>query len=251
MQQAQRSKLCKLQNKPGGEIIYIVYQNLTQDSKSIRYGIINDFAGIFYTKEDADQVAECLNNIFSKLHDEKWELTKPYASRRTNVTSSDTPFWIVESSFKQKIQGPFKAQKILIKTTSKQLATNTLIKSKRGTRNSVPVFTESNGRLIRVEPVDYRIVQYRINDILPTMYLDDYNKTLHLKKFKHVINELKDFPQAQANRQQLRRAARENLFQYSDSSDSEDDTKYKRVTKRSLLHTPTRPKKFTKKLGVK
>ena len=76
------------------------------------------------------------------------------------------------------------------------------------------------------------------------MYFDDYNKTLHHKKFKHVISELKNFPQAQASRQDLRRLARKSSnVLYSDSSDSEDDAKYKRVTKRSLLHTPTRTKK--------
>ncbi len=214
MQQEQRSKLCKLQNKPGGETVYIVYENIIRDSKYILRGIVNDFAGLFNSKEEADQVATCLNNIFSKLHDEKWELFKPYTSRRE---LSEKTVWAVESSFKQTIQAPFKVQKLLMITFLKQRA-KYFVK-----------YTDKN----------YKIVEYRINDILPTMYLDDYNKTLHNRKFKHVINQLADMPSAQKNRQWMRRTARKYQdttprLTYDDSSDSEDESKWKEITGQSL-----------------
>ena len=79
------------------------------------------------------------------------------------------------------------------------------------------------------------------------MYLDDYQKKIHHKKFKHVMNELESHPRAQVTRRDTRKLARDNPnILYSDSSDSEDDSKYPSggVTRRSLLHTPTRMKKL-------
>lgn len=101
-------------------------------------------------------------------------------------------------------------------------------------------------RPVREEKREWEIIEYRTNDILPTMYLSDYNQVHHHKQFKHVVKHLQDMPHAKKMRQDMRRLARENSnIIYSDS---EDDTKYKRVTNRSLLHTPTRIKKYTKKI---
>ena len=79
MQQANRNKLCKLQNKPGGEDVYILYETIT--SLFTNTSNIQDFAGIFDTKHDAEQVAECLTNIFSKLNDKHWKASSYSVSK--------------------------------------------------------------------------------------------------------------------------------------------------------------------------
>lgn len=262
MQQANRTKLCKLQNKPGGEDIYILYackiEPFTNTSKIV------DYAGIFDTSHDARQVAECLTNIFSKLNDKHWKLSGRYSLiRYLNAGAGVFEEYqngdisgIDKRLFKYGVRGFFTATDDNNKHELKSFKSEVVIgiskslKSLEAKQKAVMTMVNSmnNGGI----SYNLKIIKYRINDILPTMYFDDYNKILHHKKFKHVISELKDFPQAQANRQNLRRLARENPnIAYSDSSDSEDDVNYKRVTKRSLLHTPTRPKKFIKKLGVR
>lgn len=260
MQNSERVKLCKLQNNPGGEDVYIVYTTYNSNNpKEVRLisslrkftnkpnHHLQDFAGLFDKKEDAEQVAKCLNNIFSKLHDDNWVLLRPYKIRTVFSESYDVRRRQYNDILQRKYsvisvfsnidpsKKPFKQQHIVGYANTRQDAQKTIQEYKE-------LFKD----------VDYQIVNYKTNDILPTMYIDDYNKKLHQKKFKHVINHLKDIPHAQANRQQMRRAARENLLQYSDSSDSEDESNYKRMTpksalgtktKRSLLHTPTRRKK--------
>lgn len=260
MQQANRSKLCKLQNKPGGKDVYILYEIDTKPFT--KYSMISDFAGLFDTKHDAEQVAECLNNIFSKLSDKHWRL-KSYNVEKVyffesiservynpdnfddygdyhfsdDSDSDDEP-----EKYKYEVYGNFyskfdKDRELESYKTEHILAISKSLKSLENRRQT------QIAKYKKYPNLEFKITKYRTNDILPTMYLEDYNKTLHHKKFKHVINELKDMPHAQANRKMLRRAAREKLFEYSDSSDSEDDTKYKRVTKRSLLHTPNKVKK--------
>lgn len=256
MQQTNRSKLCKLQNKPG-EIIYVLYERHISSRN-----VIEDCAGIFDTKQDAKQVAKCLNDIFSKLDDKNWKNLKNgpslYNVSKVYITEEIGDYFNYdsgsESESDSEIELKYEVSAIFIGINNKPPS----IKSERVTHisRSFQVLEQIRQKLIanhikysekdyerRGIKLDWKIIKYRTNDILPTMYFDDYHIKDHKKKFKHVLNELKDMPHAQANRRQLRRGAREKLFEYSDSSDSEDDTKYKRVTKRSLLHTPTRPKK--------
>lgn len=255
MEQANRSKLCKLQNKPG-EIIYILYERRISPKNAIQ-----DCAGVFDTKQDAKQVAKCLNDIFSKLDDKQWKLgPSSYNVSKVYVTKYKNDRYIYDSdsdsgseSDDPEIELKYEVSAVFIGITKHQS-----VKSERVTFISrsfqvlEQIRQERIASYIKYEEkederngikYDWKIIKYRTNDILPTMYFDDYHIKTHKKKFKHVLNELKDMPHAQANRRQLRRGAREKLFEYSDSSDSEDDTKYKRVTKRSLLHTPTRSKK--------
>jgi hypothetical protein len=234
MQQIDKSKLCKLQNKPGGEDLYILYE-----TRRMASGKIIDIAGIFDTEHDAEQVAECLNNIFSKLDDEIWQLVKPYRVRKVYLRDRRGNIFVnnvaERNSFKYGVDGIFR-----IKTKNILHKVEWIIAISKSQQNLEKyVKSQYSGG-----EYELTIIQYQTNDILPTMYFDDYNKALHQKKFQHVMDHLKDIPQAQTKRQNLRRFARENPgVAYSDSSDSEDDTMYKHVTKRSLLHIPTRQKK--------
>jgi hypothetical protein len=273
MQQANRSKLCKLQNKPG-EDIYILYKAITvPTNKTNLADSMRDCAGIFDTKQDAEQVATCLNNIFSKLNDKNWKWYQyrvnkiflnehsrdtyaygsdyDYGSSNEEMSSSDpeSESEFTRRSFKYEVTAMFYTKpNHELKTVKSEWVIDIsksfkTLERERQEKEAYYIKNYQKHNEMRGVKHEWKIIKYRTNDILPTMYFDDYHIKNHKKNFKRVINELKDFPQAQANRQQMRRAAREKLFQYSDSSDSEDDTKYKRVTKRSLLHTPTRPKK--------
>lgn len=237
-----RSKLCKLQNKSKGNDVYLLYTDRigkkmkTPSNRRIR----KDFAGVFDNKNDAQQVADCLTNIFSKLHDDEWELKYPYHVYEYRVDNTTPKYSVLGTYQSRNDLKTYRVQHV-------QYIVSTLQNAKKIVQDNA-IFK-------------YKIAKYRMNDILPTMWLEDYDKTLHTRKFKHVMNELKDFPQAQQSRQNLRRSVREvpGLL-YSDSSDSEDESNYTRFkpnsalgmkTNRSLLHTP--PKKYTKKLkhGVK
>ena len=53
------------------------------------------------------------------------------------------------------------------------------------------------------------------------------------------------YPHTQKSRRNLRRESRENKnILYTDSNDSENESKYSKTTKRSMLHTPTRKKRL-------
>lgn len=266
MQQANRTKLCKLQNKSGGEDVYILYTcNMEPFTNGSR---IVDYAGIFDHAHDARQVAECLTNIFSKLTDKHWKLSGKYSL----IRYLDTGRVFEEYPGGNDIQGiDRRLFKYGVKGTFSATENDPELKSYKsevviGIPKSLKVLEEKQKAVSAMmnsmskKVFKFKIIKYQTNDILPTMYFDDYNKTLHEKKFKHVINQLKDIPHAQANRQQLRHGARENLFEYNDSSDSEDDSNYTRFTSksalgtktsRSLLHTPTRTKKYTKKISTR
>lgn len=256
MQQANRTKLCKLQGNPRGKTIYILYTNRMEDFKQ-RSQII-DFAGLFETEHDANQVADCLNNIFSKLNDNHWRLSGGYIVtpyiETDGIFEQDEEGLDEQGEKKYCVRGMFQAKGGFSKL--KQYKSETVLdisKSLKTLENIKKYKTEwYKTNVSGGHKYEFKIIQYRTNDILPTMYFDDYYMTYHHEKFKHVMSELSDFPHAQKTRQNLRRLNRENPgILYSDSSDSEDDTKYKRVTKRSLLHTPTRTKKFTKKISTR
>jgi hypothetical protein len=186
MQVSERTKLCKLQNNSeglSGDIVYILYIT------SMSNNVLVDFAGMFDTRKDAVQVSECLNNIFTKLQDKHFKLSslykpckiyfshpedkkhdvfKPFVQKANNMFK-----YCVQGVYKSKNNVSHKIQKIVALTFSKQDAE---IIQKRYTNNLG------------------KIIKYKVNDILPTMYLDDYNNHIHPRQFKHIINELKKFP---------------------------------------------------------
>ena len=227
MQATDRNNLCKLQNKPGNEYVYIVYGTKPfKPSNQREY--VTDYAGIFETKTDAKQVAKCLNKIFTQLQNDKWIFTEKYTTRRANIYSEQSS----NNANKYIVQGGFFSKMPLDLSTRYKEWILRITSTKQDAEKIVENFQNTS-------EYTYKYKKYRINDILPTMYLDDYTILEHQKHFKHVMDELGNIPRAQKTRRDLRRGARENKnILYSDSSDSEDESKYKKVTKRSLLHTP-------------
>jgi hypothetical protein len=230
-----RRKLCKLQTSSKGkqDIVYIVYANGDEQKKIPRRHGREDFAGIFEKRDDAYRVAECLTNIFSKLHDEQWQLYGEYKVQTVYFNkigiytpSAESRYSVVATYLTRQPVSHCRIQIIYALSHTEQEAQTFL--------NEIQEIDKDYN--------DFRIMKYRMNDIMPTMFLDDYDKSKHSKKFKHVMNALKDIPRSQHSRREFRRGVRESKnISYYDSSDSEDDARPVRrpVTNRSLVHTPT------------
>ena len=268
MQASGRTYLCKVQDKPGEpHYLYIVYNNFSKEYKHLTEeqkndnsdgywtmnNYIDDFAGVFDNKNDATKVAKCLSNIFTRLQrnkNNKWKLDGQYKAIYFNrhyqplfqspyqhdFLNQEQPHYAVIGKFiiNPKISvPPFKYKRDCIYGIyQSEEHAEARIRSYRSDS-----YMNTNAKMT--------IKKYKINDILPTMYLDDYNAMVdHQKRFKHVLNELEDIPRAQKARREFRKETRnmDNIL-YSDSSDSEDESKYSKISNRSLLHTPIRKKR--------
>lgn len=227
MMSPNRTILCKLQTelKKPKHYVYILYSTIDHLNVPTRRGARDDFAGLFDNKEDAEKVAECLTNLFSKLQSDEWRMGSPYTvwdiyfKHGIFVSAPSAPvvphkYGVIGVFASIHPLSYYRTQQIHSVSSTEHEAQTILNNLKQSTSNKL------------------KIIKYRVNDIVPTVFLDDYVNT---KTFKHVMNELKEIPKSQHSRRNLRRNARESkLIQYSDSSDSEDESRYKSVTSRSL-----------------
>ncbi len=83
------------------------------------------------------------------------------------------------------------------------------------------------------------IRRYRVNDVMPTMSMNDYDINLHKKRHDEVVEHLAQLPGSKGNKSFTLERARHNpyvTFNASDSSNSEDESRWKGITDKSLMH---------------
>jgi len=199
-----RENVCKI-NKDG-PIIYILYVNVTNilpiSEKENKLGLSkNDYAGVFGTRKDAQYVADCLNKIFKWYHvyDDQYKLESPYW-----VQSVDN-YYVVDGYYKMIgniRRKQFLNERILTIVTDK----NDLQRQKELYTQNLPsmiygilarTYPHINSQDIEnkliVEPT-INVMRYKLNDVMATMNLKDYNIKEHKQNLKKITNELYKYP---------------------------------------------------------
>jgi len=177
-------KICSPPKQKGTQrqLVYLIYEY--NSIKAVRPHALTppifDYAGFFSSKTDAENVAKCLNNIFLNVEDfgNTYELIMEY-----RVTSSDI---LKDTNIVYKVVAQYEA----INHTKKDDTLNnyTRVRAIAKTLEDARLYVKARG------PNPYQkiyIKKYYLNDIMPTMNIDDYDIDLHKKNMKIITNELR------------------------------------------------------------
>jgi hypothetical protein len=242
MQSLQRDTICKVNADRTNQVLllYVKFTNIqplqdTDDEDDDVTINMTDTVGYFTTQAIARNVAECINRLIPVHHvfDGKYKLVLPYVSFRP---AHSKRLWCVVGMYKP--VGYFAPHKF----------TNEIVLSVAETKEKLNYETldhlPNNNNNLHVDGP--YIKRYVVNDIMPTMSMDDYDLSKHRSRLKTVLSHLMDVPWSKKSRQELRREARASggLISHIDSSDSENSDNYKPISQRSLF--PMLTKSVTK-----
>lgn len=195
-----RNQVCKLDKD--GQIVYIMYikiTNILPISATENDGLSKyDYAGVFDTRNDAHRVADCLNKIFSWYHvyDDKYKLESPYWVTINNIGNK----FIVDGYYR--MIGDIKRKEFMTELilgvvtdkkdvdTYKTIFTNELPEK---TKLYLKRISPKNKSKLHIEPIIH-VMRYKLNDVMATMNLHDYNLTNHKQQMKIITNELYKYP---------------------------------------------------------
>lgn len=203
-------KICQI-HRDNRELVYLVYKTLSckqlnckntvpKENRTIwdshdyyfapRRFLKEDYAGIFTTKKDAEQVAQCLNNIFLNVKDPNYKLYE-YRVYGINLDeNNDKKLYMIIGTWEQIRKLPLEELKydVLVGITSTyKNACDVKKQDERqfGTFGAFdPYFNYKRG-----------IKRYYLNDVMPTMNLDDYDVEKHKERMKIITDELVKYPQ--------------------------------------------------------
>jgi hypothetical protein len=194
-----RNKICKI-NKDG-PIVYIVYVKVTnilpisaKDNDGL--GKI-DYAGVFTNNQDANYVIDCLNKIFSWYHvyDDQYKFASPYTVERIDGYKVVSGYYTMIGNVGRR---KYETERILAIVTDKtqlarvkqevQAKLTDEFKNKLKMKSSL-----NNSSKLHVIPTIH-VQRYRINDVMPTMNLDDYSISQHKEHLKAIADELYTYP---------------------------------------------------------
>lgn len=166
-------KTCQV-NKQSKEYIYIVYiTSVYEDTEESEYVYLSDYAGFFKSKDDAVQVAKCLNNIYSNIHDPIYKLYKPYDVLRNTIYYS--------------VSATYTNRKI---TKPKQWVTDELMEITPSLSQARNIYNELHTEYADDKSTTVHMTRYYLNDIMPTMHLRDYDAGKHKEHMEIIMNEL-------------------------------------------------------------
>ena len=201
-----RHVICKV-NSEVNDLIYIVYIKFT-NTMPLKFGdpkrglVKEDCAGVFSTRQYAQDVADCLNKIFSlnRYYDNRYQLVRPYS---VIVGSAHRIYYLVVATYiiRGYIRPNEYTREIVVNVAENK---TTLNRMKENYRNFGPMnFRNFSFPSIDEYPADVRskirldpplpqvnVKRYRLNDVMPTMNLDDYDLTNHKRQLKTITTEL-------------------------------------------------------------
>lgn len=207
-----RNQVCRV-NKDG-PIVYLLYLKFTNhlplDEKETQLGgglTKHDYAGIFQTREDARYVADCLNKIFKWYHvyDDQYKLTSPYVvTRRNTYLMRKNPYFIVHGYYRMignVRRKQFMTEKLMGIVSDKaelQHYKELYLHEAQGNINMYlrKIFPDNINK-IHMEPTIH-VVRYKLNDVMPTMNLDDYSIQQHKQHMQKITDELSKYPHNKA-----------------------------------------------------
>ena len=208
-----RNQVCRV-NKDG-PIVYLLYLKFTnhlplsKNETNAANGITKfDLAGVFQTKKDAEYVCDCLNKIFKWCHvyDKQYRMDSPYWVDEMNN------YYIVRGYYKMfgdVGRKKFMTERLLHIVTDKsqledykKMSLNHLLGNNLNhllgnkywyLRKIFP----TNVNKFHVESTIH-VIRYKLNDVMPTMNLDDYSIQRHKQHMNIIINELYKYPHNKA-----------------------------------------------------
>lgn len=213
-----RNQVCKVDKD--GPVIYLLYVKLTNYlpiSEKENDGLSKyDYAGVFETRQDAVYIADCLNKLFSWSHiyDEKYKFASPYWIKKVNGYYVVEGYYHMIGDIRRK---EFMTEKLVgIVSDKNRLQQNKEYWMSRlfttfTTKPPLPKplgqkFIKSaspkNTFKLYIDP-QIHVVRYKLNDVMPTMNLDDYSVENHKKNFNIIKSELLKYPQQQKMKQVL------------------------------------------------
>ena len=178
-------KLCQIhhQNKNFVYLVYTTVQEIIEEKK--------DFAGLFTSREDAEKIAKCLNKIFKNINDPMYKLDSEYNVQLYVNGHNDGYFPVhfdnVPGKRLYSVQGYYYTKKHysgIIEVI--QSIVNTLEEARKQKKE----IEEDIGTGTKVH-----IKKYYLNDVMPTMNLDDYDIEKHKENMKIITDELQKYPQ--------------------------------------------------------
>jgi hypothetical protein len=223
MNSQQRDVVCKVQGADRNNIVLILYLKFSNNHPiEGPTNTIIDTAGFFTRQIDAQNVADCLNRLIPLN-----QINGKY--RRVGDYVADRAYRLYTVRAWYESVGNFEPHEhtddliISVAKTKKQL-----------NYREVKFFMENTHANFHIKGPF--IKRYVVNDVMPTMHLDDYDLSKHKERLKTVLSSLTSVPWSKQSRQELRKASRAipQHISYVDSSDSENESNYKKTSARSL-----------------
>lgn len=194
-----RNVICKVQKSEYPRKMYILYIKGHYTSKTIAK--ITDYAGFFSDYRDAHFVKKCLNGLFQNIHDDKWILDKNGYTIRVadmndiigNAVNHDV--YIVESHYTLRIPlnpSEYTIENVIAITDNRFEIKNLIAKYKQQIGDFTswgPIYDKNSDSWIQFEPRVYT-KEYYINDVMPTMYISDYDGNKHKEQIRKIRKEL-------------------------------------------------------------
>lgn len=188
-----RNVICKIDRPNDTDIIYIIYVKLTNilPIKCSRdHGLRkDDCAGIFSNREYAKHISECLNKIIS-IRDDRYKLHVHYHVIPHKTGDKQTKYHVMGTYY---TTGDIKkneyTNEIIIGTATNKAELDNIKNYASGRNYNTYIQYPSVLPKIYQEP-QIHVKRYRMNDVMPTMNLDDYDLDNHKKHLKIITNEL-------------------------------------------------------------
>jgi hypothetical protein len=195
-----RNQVCKIdKNGPMVYLVYVKVTNILPISKKDNDGLGKiDYAGVFTSNPDAYQVTDCLNKIFSWYHvyDDKYKFASPYMVERIDGYKVVSGFYQMIGNIGRR---KYETERLLAIVTDK----TQLSRIKQEIQQSLLAdefihelkmkSSPNNVSKLHVIPTVH-VQRYKINDIMPTMHLDDYSISQNKEHLKAIVNELYTYP---------------------------------------------------------
>lgn len=200
-----RNQICKI-NK-NGSIVYLLYVKFTnhvalseQENKVGRGITKNDYAGVFESRQDANYIAECLNKIFKWYHvyDNQYKLESPYwVKKMGNFYVVDGHYRMIGNIGRKK----FMTELLVSIVSDKRELQHAKEQCFNHVKNNLDLYLRkifpNDINKIHMEPTIH-VARYKLNDVMPTMNLDDYSIEKHKKHVQLITNELLKYPHNKA-----------------------------------------------------
>lgn len=194
-----RNVICKVQKSKNPRKMYILYIKGHYTRTSVAK--ITDYAGFFSDYKDAHFVKKCLNGLFLNIHDDKWVINPEGYTIRVadmndiigNVANHDV--YIVESNYTSKIPlsaNDYTIENVIALTDNRFEIKNLIAKYKQRVGDFTswgPIYDKQNDAWIQFE-TKIHIKEYYINDVMPTMYISDYDGNKHKEHIRKIRNGL-------------------------------------------------------------
>lgn len=204
-----RNVICKVQKSQHPQKMYILYIRGKYTTPSTVH--LTDFAGFFTHLDDAFFVKNCLNDLFTSIHDDTWGLKgSGYMVRGATMNQlinaeNKSDIYIVEGQYKskQKLASNEYCLENVIGISDNRFKLKDLIKRYKDKAGEFadwkPMFDKKTNAWIEFEPKFY-IKEYYVNDVMPTMYIKDYSGSKHKDHIRKIMGGLQNTQTSRALR---------------------------------------------------